>query len=207
MGNLVIMDKIFRITKRHYNIIIKQVLDNLPQEAGGFLGGKDFTIQAILPMFNQHLANKTDTFAFTPEDVDRAHRFFQKHGLTYYGLYHSHPSGIAEPSEQDIKTGHKYHFIIGATDEKTVNFRAFEIQGRKVIPVPIQIITDNNFTAIDIHQQPKDPKKQLKAAQRTMFDDAADLGAIIDDIRHERKIKYPKMDPKNKFDSDFSTLA
>ena len=55
--------RVFKITKRHYDTITKQAIDNLPQEVGGFLGGKEDVIQAILPMFNKHLFNKTDTFA------------------------------------------------------------------------------------------------------------------------------------------------
>ena len=35
--------------------------------------------------------------------------FFLKHGLHYYGVYHSHPNGIAVPSQTDIDTKQQYH--------------------------------------------------------------------------------------------------
>ena len=106
------MSKQFKITQRHYDIIIKQSRDNLPQESGGFLGGKNGLIQAILPNFNMFEGNRTDTFGLTQEDMLRAHEFFQKHNLTFYGVYHTHPNGIPFPSTGDLKTNQKHHFIL-----------------------------------------------------------------------------------------------
>ena len=60
----------FNITKRHYDILIKQVQDNFPYESGGFVGGKDFLISAIFPVFNKDYSNKTDVFAITMDDID-----------------------------------------------------------------------------------------------------------------------------------------
>ena len=108
----------FKITKRHYDIIINQGHTNWPQECGGFLGGKDMTISAILPTFNSHLYNKTDTFAITSEDIHRAHAFFEQHGLEYYGVYHTHPKATAEPSDQDLRNIQRYMFIISYLNKK-----------------------------------------------------------------------------------------
>ena len=73
----------FKITQRHYDIIIKQVKDNFPYESGGFIGGKGGLISAIYPVFNQDISNKKDVFAVYNEDIERAHLFFNKHGLEY----------------------------------------------------------------------------------------------------------------------------
>ena len=191
--------KRFKITKRHYNIIIKQAADNLPEECGGFLGGKDGFIKAIFPLFNFHLFNKTDTFSFTSEDVDRAHRFFKKHGLDYYGLYHSHPSGVAEPSDIDIKTGHKYHFIIGIKDKESAVLRAFEIINQKAIPIPIQLI-DKKYDVKNIKLKNKEPQNPVIEDMQTLLD-------RLDNIRHARGNTYKRFSPKSQEDSDFSTLA
>ena len=104
----------FRITRRHYDIILKQGLDLLPIEAGGFLGGdiETGTIKAIFPIYNQHLEVQTDTFGFMPDDLGRARSFFKKHNLEYFSMYHTHPKGIAYPSQTDIKAGHWFHFIL-----------------------------------------------------------------------------------------------
>lgn len=205
------MSQPFRFTERHYSIITKQAADNFPQEAGGFLGGKDRQIQAILPIFNQHMENKTDTFGFTGQDIERAHQFFSKHGLEYYGLYHSHPSGVAFPSKTDINTGHKYHFIVGLNekDPKKADFRAFEIIKRQPFEVPIHIVPNDAFTPIDI--QNKSAKEFLTDISHSgrsfkMEDEAGELDDRIDAIR-QNKNRYQRLDPKNRYTSDFSTFA
>lgn len=191
----------FKITQRHYDIVIKQAIDNFPQESGGCFGGDDFSIKAILPLFNQHLYDKTDTFAFTSDDVNRAHRFFAKHNLKYFGLYHSHPSGIAYPSQQDIDTGHKYHFIIGLkSKEDTPVLNVFEIKNKKVYQLELEIIT-KNYEAIDIHSSKPKTDEQLG-----IFSEAEFLSEQIQDIKNEAP-KYKRLDPKDRFNSDFSTLA
>lgn len=198
------MSKVFYITKRHYDIITKQAADNFPQEAGGFLGGKDFTLSAIMPIPNQHLENRTDTFMCTQADIQRAHEFFNKHGLQYYGLYHTHPNGAPEPSQQDISTGHKYHFIIavfGKDPSKTI-MRAFEVKSRIAHPIPMQILLqDGNVKDL------KNPQKNLSPSpQDPLYKEAEHLGDLMDGIRNYSP-KYKKENPIKKDGSDFSTLA
>lgn len=199
------MSTVFQITKRHYDIITKQAADNFPTEAGGFLGGKDFVIKAILPIFNQHLANKTDTFAFTAEDVDRAHQFFAKHNLDYYGLYHTHPSGIPEPSQTDIDTGHKYHFIIGipGKDPSKAVLRAFEVQRKTVIPLAMNILLQD-VKSVDLQSTPT--KSPMMLPQNTLLSEAQALGELLENIKNE-KPQYKKDAPINTYKSDFSALA
>ena len=192
----------FKITERHYSIMVKQALDNLPQESGGFLGGKDGFIQAILPIFNQHLYNRTDTFSFTPEDVSRARAFFDKHGLDYIGMYHSHPNGIPEPSGQDVASGQPSHFIIGCRDPKHPVMRAYTVENKVVTPVPIEIVDSKAVKVVDIQAKPKPAPPKNK----TIFDEAEELSQKLDAMKNEKKVDYPKMEPK-KLDSDFSTLA
>ncbi len=194
------MINLFKITKRHYDIMVKQALDNLPQESGGFLGGKEGFIQAILPIFNQHLYNRTDTFSFTPEDVQRAHAFFEKHGLSYIGMYHSHPKGAPVPSEPDINSRQPCHFIIGCRDTKNPVMRAYLIQGKTVIPVPIEIVDGPNIEVVD-------PKAKKETKPPVVIDEAEELNAKLNMMVQEKKVQYPKLDPKDKTSSDFSTLA
>lgn len=201
----------FRISNRHYSIILKQAQDNLPQESGGFLGGKDFLIQAILPVFNQHLFNKTNTYSITGEDIERAHRFFAKHQLDYYGVYHTHPKGIPYPSHQDISTGHKYHFIVGLQNPENPIFCAYEIKGLTPVQVPLVVISDKAFSILDIHQPTQEkidaqaafiPKTQVKRDPKS---EALRLDQMLDNIKKE-KPSYEKQDPLLR-GSDFSTLA
>lgn len=204
------MRKVFKITNRHYNIMTKQAADNFPQEAGGFLGGKNFMVQAILPIFNQYLFNKTDTFGFIAEDIERAQLFFAKHGLDYYGLYHTHPSGVPVPSQTDINTLHKYHFIIGipSADASKAELRAWEIIHKQPHQIPIEIVPDSNVTAIDIHtESAKDYVAKQQVMPKTMFDEAVELNAKIESIL-ENQTQYERKESRNPYHQDgFSTLA
>ncbi|MGE4170695.1 MAG: Mov34/MPN/PAD-1 family protein [Candidatus Margulisiibacteriota bacterium] len=192
----------FSITKRHYDLIIQQALANLPQESGGFVGGKEGVIQGVMPVFNQHLYNKTDTFGVTADDVLRAHEFFAKHGLDCYGVYHSHPKGIPEPSEQDIKTRQKYHFIVGLRNPKKPILNAFIVEGTKPRQLPLRIINDNYFKPIS-GPIAKESKPNLAG---DLQHEAQALGELLNDMKYQR-LKYPRLDPKEFEDSDFSTLA
>ena len=200
------MSLAFQITQKHYNTIVKQAYDNLPQECGGFLGGDGFTIKAILPLFNWHLYNKTDTFSFTHDDLDRANRFFKKHNLTYYGLYHSHPKGIAYPSQPDIASGQKYHFIISMKDSGNPEFNAFEIIDKSPHYIPINVIADFGFTSIGIHDK-EDKKSPSQKMHKNPKEEAEHLGNMIENLRNSQQNEYPKMPPKNDDRSDFSTMA
>jgi proteasome lid subunit RPN8/RPN11 len=206
----------FRISQRHYDIILKQAVDNYPQEAGGFLGGKDHLIQAVFPVFNQVTADKTGEFGVTSDDIIRAHEFFKKHGLDYYGVYHTHPDAEAYPSKQDISIGQKYHFIVGLMDVNRPIFKAFEIRQMRPYAVPLVILADQQFSVLDIQsgasaapQETVDEKikraAQYDTVKRDPASEASLLHSLIENIRDE-KVKYPKMPPQKR-SSDFSTLA
>lgn len=206
------MDRCFRITRKHYQIILKQGIDNLPIETGGFLGGTDNLIQAILPIYNQHLEDQTGTFGFTPEDMQRAHEFFKKHDLEYFGLYHTHPNGVAYPSEQDISTGHQYHFILSLRNQETPEFAAYEIINRQPHFIPIVVISDKGFSDKDVVPAKKTeipfPTPILKEKlNKSPEEEAVHLSQMIEDIRDAKSLDYPKMPPKSGEESDFSTLA
>jgi hypothetical protein len=61
--------KEFSITQKHYKLLVKQGLDNLPYETGGFLGGKDGVIQGILPTFNKDWDENKDVYMLYQEDL------------------------------------------------------------------------------------------------------------------------------------------
>ncbi|RAP32860.1 hypothetical protein DID75_03835 [Candidatus Marinamargulisbacteria bacterium SCGC AG-410-N11] len=197
------MSGLYRITQRHYDLILNQCLKNLPKEAGGFVGGNDYFIKAVFPLFNQHLFNQTDTFSFTSEDVIRAHEFFKKHELEYFGMYHSHPNGIAYPSDADISTGHDYHFIMSLRQPDMPDFRAFKIENGQPIEFELRVVSDKGFVGKDEAKKLEDPK--FKGSKRN--DEAEKLGQLIDDIKSEKKHVYKKLPPIDDQTSDFSTMA
>lgn len=146
----------FQIFERHYKIITDQVIANFPNECGGFVGGRDGMIKAIFPVANQTFGNRNDQFTITTDDIMRAHTFFEKYGLIFYGVYHSHPNGIPEPSIQDLKTRNRYHFIVGYSPPRRPIFAAFEAIGLAATAIPIDVLPDDGITPVDI-QAPINP--------------------------------------------------
>ena len=206
----------FVISQRHYNLIIEQAKKNLPQESGGFLGGTDRTVKAVFPAFNKHLGNRTDTFAITSEDIHRAHAFFEKHGLDYFCVYHSHPNGDPYPSVPDIQTGHRYHFIIGCRNPEKPILAAYEIVKNKPERIPIQIMSDKHISVVDIQNAAENTgaqgeKKAKAAASKSplltpVLGDLQQIMGVVDNITKDKPNVYPKLAPPTR-GSDFSTLA
>lgn len=199
----------FSITERHYNIIIDQVQKNYPYESGGFIGGKDNIISAIYPVMNQDISNKTDVFAIFSQDIERAHLFFNKHGLKYYGTYHSHPKGEAIPSKQDLSHIQNYLFIISLLDFHHPDFAAYKVTGvQKAVRVPLRIISDKNFSVKDIHGD--GTKKTLDGfilpEDIPDYNNTALLNQQIDNLFNQSS-NYQKNKRLLDDDGEFSTLA
>jgi len=195
------MAKEFKIYQRHYDIIIKQAYDNMPNESGGFLGGTDDTIKGIMPAFNRHLGTTTDTFSITSDDIFRAHEFFYKHKLKFLGIYHTHPNGVAIPSAQDLKNSQKYLFIIGVRSPGPCDFAVYETHGYSYNRVPLYIEPDAGISVVDIKDGgPVLPKNDL-------FSEMNNLNSLMQNIRNQRP-NYNKLGKKTPFDdNEFMTFA
>ena len=198
----------FRITRRHYDIILKQGLDLLPIEAGGFLGGdiESGTIKAIFPIYNQHLEVQTDTFGFMPDDLGRARSFFKKHNLEYFSMYHTHPKGIAYPSQTDINAGHWFHFILSLRDKKNPDFRAFFIQNKKTpVEVPFVVVEDKGFHKKDLASGIPEYDASTQARMQHQ-DTGEELTEKLDKLKNKKENPYERYQSHNP-NSDFNTLA
>lgn len=191
----------FKIIQKHYDTLIKQGYDNLPYESGGFLGGKDGVICAIMPTFNKDWDENTDVFALQDGDIQRAYQFFSTHKLNYFGVYHTHPKGVAYPSEADIKTGHKYHFIISYRDKQNPQFNAFRVDNNVPIQIPLKIIPNTGFFSKNL-KGGEDPEKIIEKKE------VESLHNKVQSLIEGEKGIYNKLPPKEgELNSDFSTFA
>ncbi|NQY73450.1 MAG: Mov34/MPN/PAD-1 family protein [Candidatus Margulisbacteria bacterium] len=193
------------ITQRQFDIVMGQAMDNYPEESGGFLGGKDNVVQAVLPVYNQSATDRTRRFVMTSDDIQRAHEFFEKHGLGFFGSYHSHPDGLPTPSHQDITNVQKYHFIIGLKDPNKPILKAFHASGFHIDEIPVAVISNDGFTALNLGESESQIKEEVLSENMLKDDDKEGLDNMMDNLR-KGDPKYTKERP-NKSDSDFSTLA
>ncbi len=193
----------FIITQRHYDLIIQQAKDKFPEETGGFLGGADSIIKAVLPVGNISMEGRKERFTFLREEFQRAHEFFGKHGLGYYGVYHSHPQGEAWPSFQDLKMSQRYQFILGLKEKDRPELAAFICKGLVPVRIPIKIMGNTGITPVDIHGSPMPFNASPDA--NPVRDTLISLEQMVQNIQHQRH-KYDRQNPLNDR-SDFSTFA
>lgn len=90
--------------------ILDQLLDDarlaFPDECCGFLFGSenaagDRELTELLVVENSKEGDRRRRFEISPHDYLRAERFADETGLVLLGIYHSHPSHPAIPSEHD----------------------------------------------------------------------------------------------------------
>ena len=197
----------FSITEKHYETIVKQGHDNLPYETGGFLGGRsDGLVTAILPIYNKHDDGKTDNFVFNSYDLESAHKFFKKHEVFYFGMYHTHPTGVAYPSPEDIQSGQRFHFIICYENPKAPILNVFEIIANQPHQIPLKIVSNKGFRSKEKGEETA--LKKRFSPQQNPVQDREDLEERIGNMILEQPNQYKKIEPRSDVDgSDFSTMA
>ncbi len=75
-----------------------------PEEACGFLLGRDAIVTRVLPVANVAVDRRRD-YVIAPEDLLAAHREAAALGLEVLGVFHSHPDGEARLSARDVEHG------------------------------------------------------------------------------------------------------
>jgi len=73
----------------------------LPNEACGYLGGKDGRVSVAIPLRN--LDASPEHFAMDPQEQFNAVRALRGQGLQALGVYHSHPDSPARLSAEDLR--------------------------------------------------------------------------------------------------------
>jgi proteasome lid subunit RPN8/RPN11 len=72
-----------------------------PEEACGFVVGSQARAEIIIPVTN--ILHDPFRFRMDPQEELNAFLLAEKKGKEIIAVYHSHPYGIAHPSESDIK--------------------------------------------------------------------------------------------------------
>jgi proteasome lid subunit RPN8/RPN11 len=192
---------VFKITERQYQLIMQQAQASYPNETGGILGGHADTILGVLPIVNKFFPDPKKTFGISTEDIERAYHFLTKHRLEYLGVYHTHPRGIASPSEQDLAHRQKYLFIIGLADRFNPELYAWRVEGNHIYQEDIKIISDLGVTVVDVRTG------QPKLSQNLSRADMNKLVITINDWITGKAPEYPKIQPGHWDPSSFSTFA
>ena len=109
--------------------VLRHVREALPGEAVGLLGGSpEGRVRLVLPLPN--VAPGTRAFLADPFAQFSALRRLQSESLQLLAIYHSHPDGGVDPSEEDLVYARRWccaHLIVAvATGARSLErFRAF----------------------------------------------------------------------------------
>jgi len=89
------------LSKEHLKQMENHIIQNLPEEACGMLGGKDSQVEVVIPITNQ--AHSPVKYFMEPVEMLKAFEWLEQHGLEMIATFHSHPMGPLHPSETDIR--------------------------------------------------------------------------------------------------------
>jgi proteasome lid subunit RPN8/RPN11 len=127
------------IHKEHWQEMLTHVLDSLPEEACGLLGGKDECVFLVLPVDN--IAQSSVSFRMDPRQQVEGLMHLERGELELVGIYHSHPCGPASPSDSDLKEAaySEAAFLIWSKIDGEWQCNAFALLPGEAREIPIHI--------------------------------------------------------------------
>lgn len=120
--------------------MLEHAFKELPYEACGVIAGKEGKPIRFYPGRNE-LKNPY-RFNLHPEDHFRILMELEKSGEEMWGIFHSHPTSNAYPSELDIEEAYypdSYHLIASFLNPYKPELRAFTIKDKQVSEIPLKI--------------------------------------------------------------------
>jgi [CysO sulfur-carrier protein]-S-L-cysteine hydrolase len=123
----------------HWQDMLEHVLDCLPEEACGILGGRESRVELVIPVTND--LHSPVRFRMAPEEQLRAFKAIEDQQLDLIAFFHSHPNGPSDPSETDLA---EFAYpgvlsIIWSVGVQGWRARAFRLDDRIVQEVPVII--------------------------------------------------------------------
>jgi len=91
---------VMRISASAFDTLLSEAARAGPEECCGILLGYGHRVARVAPAANVH-ADPRGYFEIDPQALVHAHRAARASGPEVVGYYHSHPTGIAAPSDTD----------------------------------------------------------------------------------------------------------
>ncbi|HJZ41273.1 MAG TPA: M67 family metallopeptidase [Bacteroidales bacterium] len=136
-----------RITEDVIAAITSHAKNDLPNEACGYLAGRNGIITKCYPLTN--IEASPEHFSFDPAEQFATLKSARMEELEIIANYHSHPETPARPSQEDIRLAYdpNIFYIIVALAGGQINLNAFRIVNDQVNRISLQIV--NNLTKMD----------------------------------------------------------
>lgn len=127
-----------RLPKAVYEEMIRHAKGCYPEEACGFLAGKDGRGAVFIPIEN--MEHSTVSYLMDPKQQLRAFKRLREEGLELLGIFHSHVASPAEPSQKDKSMAfydEVSYLIVSLANMEKPDLKSFRIAGGKVAPEEI----------------------------------------------------------------------
>lgn len=130
-----------RLSRSQYDALIELSRAAYPREACGLLAGEDGAVREVIALTNvEHNPTGCGWRADSREQY-RAFERIDDQGWRLLGIFHSHPSSRAYPSDRDVEHAlypDARYVVVSLLDPDAPDVRAFRIAGGTVVDEPIE---------------------------------------------------------------------
>ena len=120
--------RMIQIPESVYQEMIDHAKKSYPQEACGFVAGKDGLASYFIPMEN--IDRSSVTYSMNPKEQLHAFKRMEKDQKDLLGIFHSHVASPAEPSRKDKELAFYpdvSYLIVSMSDMDKPSLRSFKI--------------------------------------------------------------------------------
>jgi proteasome lid subunit RPN8/RPN11 len=122
--------------------MISHAQNALPNEACGLLGGKSGHVSTVYPGTNSEYSSLS--YLLDPVDQWNAMKAIDQSGEDLIGIFHSHPQGLAAPSETDTSQAYypqATYVILARYNEKGWYMRGYNLVKGQIKEIVLRMLT------------------------------------------------------------------
>lgn len=130
-----------RIPKSVYDRMMEEARRVYPEEACGFVIGKDARATDYIAI--QNMDHSTVSYAMDPKEQLRAFKRIQSEGLELLGIFHTHVASEASPSRVDREMAfypEVSYLIASLKDMQNPELKSYKIADDRVISEEVVIV-------------------------------------------------------------------
>jgi proteasome lid subunit RPN8/RPN11 len=118
-----------KIPSEMVNQIVEQARAEAPDEACGYLAGRDGLAELRIPMTN--VDHSSEHYSFDPREQFEAVKLARERELDLIAVYHSHPETPARMSQEDIRLANDTTVVYVIYSLATETVKGFRVDREK----------------------------------------------------------------------------
>ncbi len=126
------------ISKIYKKKLINHAEKEKPNESCALLFGRDERVSRVL--LTKNIQESPTNFAISADELIDAYRIADRSGIEMAGIFHSHPSSVAYPSETDKKFMRVNPVAWVIYSSKNGEFKAYVLTNSKVVEIQIETV-------------------------------------------------------------------